>query len=193
MAARKPPKASAPDLPVLSDLFEAATERVAARLPLRIGGVRGGAKAWLLGSLVERLWPRTDGTSPQPPLVVVTETLQRAEELLDDLRVFGGALGARLFPPWDTVPYDGFSPNTEVVAQRFEALAALQEGQCQVLITTPQSWMQGMLSPEELRAHTFVLTIGERYARPVLVERLLQAGYARVDLVEAAGEFSARG
>jgi transcription-repair coupling factor (superfamily II helicase) len=189
MAKRSAPK-PAPTLPLLGELLDAAAARAAGRRPLRIGGVRGGAKAWLLGALAERL---AAGTDAPAPLVVITETLQRAEELQEDLRCFGGPLTARLFPPWDTIPYDGFSPNSEVVAQRFEALTEVLEGRCRLLITIPQSWMQGTLSPEELRAHSLALRVGERYPRQGLVDRLLQAGYARVDLVEAPGEFSARG
>jgi transcription-repair coupling factor (superfamily II helicase) len=190
MAAGKPKGNPAPEAGGLAELLDAAAARAAARLPLRIGGVRGGAKGWLLGSLAGRLAPGGNGAAP--PLAVVCATLQRAEDLLEDLRCFGET-GAWLFPPWDTVPFDGFSPSAEAMGRRFEALAALREGHCRLLITSPQSWMQGMLSLEEWQARAFTVTAGERYPRQSLVQRLLHAGYARVDLVEAPGEFSARG
>jgi transcription-repair coupling factor (superfamily II helicase) len=171
-------------LTALDTLLDEAVARIRKRLPLRVGGVRGGGRAWFAGALAARL---------DVPVVAVASTLNRAEELRDDLRVFEPAAGTYLFPPWDTVPYDGFSPNSETVAQRFEALAALAEGRCRVLVTTPQSWMQGMLPLAEMLGRRLSLRKGGRYPRQELVAGLLRAGYARVDLVEAPGEFSARG
>jgi transcription-repair coupling factor (superfamily II helicase) len=169
---------------LISPLLDIVAKRLSARRPLVLSGLRGGSKAWLLGALASR----TPG-----PLVVLSESHRRAEELHHDLALFTGAEHVFHFPGWDTIPYDSFSPNKEVMAQRLLALQAVLEGRCPILVTTPQAMMQGMIPPSVLHDLSFPLRVGDAYPRRELVERLVSAGYARVDLVEAPGEFSARG
>ena len=170
--------------PLISTILAEAATRISDRRPLVLSGLRGGGKAWLLAALARQV---------SAPLVVLCETFQRAEALHHDLVLFAGAEGAFHFPNWDTIPYDTFSPHKEIVAQRFVALAALAEGRCPILVTTPQAMMQCMIPPAAFASLTFRLKVGGRYPRRELLEQLLRGGYVRVDLVEGPGEFSARG
>ncbi|HKJ00133.1 MAG TPA: transcription-repair coupling factor [bacterium] len=167
-----------------SPLLAEALARIEARRPLALHGLQAGGKAWLLSALAGRL---------AAPLVVVCDSLRRAEELAEDLAFHAGPRPVHLFPHWDTVPYDGFSPQKEVMAQRLQALSALLEGATPLLVTTPQAWQQGTMPLAELRRLRFGLRQGGRYPRAELLAGLAAAGYVRVDLVEAPGEFSARG
>ncbi len=169
---------------LISPLLDDALARIATRKPLVLSGLRGGGKAWLIAALAGRV---------SRPLVVVTESFPRAEALHHDLALYAGAERAFHFPNWDTIPYDSFSPHKEIVAKRFLALAALLEGRCSILVTTPQAMMQGMIPSAVFQALSFDLRVGGRYPRAELVEKLVEAAYVRVDLVEAPGEFSARG
>jgi len=169
--------------PVDSPLDE-AIRRIEQRRPLMLSGVRGSSRGWLAHRLTARL---------AAPLVMVAESFQRAETLLEDARFFCGPAAVSYFPHWDTMPYDAFSPQKDLIAQRFQALLSLRAGTCRVLVTTAQALMQQMLPLGELERTTFHLQPGERYPRPALVARLMEAGYSRVDLVEAPGEFSVRG
>ncbi len=168
----------------LSPLLTEALARIEGRRPLALHGLQAGGKAWLLSALAARM---------SAPLVVLCDSLRHAEALAEDLAFHGPARPVHLFPHWDTVPYDGCSPNKDLIAQRLQALSALLEGPAPIVVTTPQAWQQGMIPLAELRRHTFSLRRGERYQRAALLERFTAAGYVRVDLVEAAGEFSARG
>ncbi|MCZ6474210.1 MAG: transcription-repair coupling factor [SAR324 cluster bacterium] len=169
---------------MISVILNDALARIEARAPLVLSGLRGGGKAWLIAELAART---------ERPLVVLTESFHRAEALYHDLGCFAGAERVFHFPNWDTIPYDSFSPNKEIVAQRFGALAALLEGRCPILVVTPQAMMQAMMPVSVFQEVAFDLRTGRRYPRRGLVENLVQAGYVRVDLVEAPGEFSARG
>ena len=151
--------------------------------------MQGSSRAWLLASLFARAGRN---------MVVVCESLRRAEALRDELRFFSRTIPAHLFPHWDTVPYDGFSPGREEMARRMEALAALatpEDGTAEpvLVVTTPQAWMQGTMPRHLLRALTLRLERGGRYPRQTLIDGLLAAGYVRVDTVEAPGEFCTRG
>lgn len=172
----------------LNILRDTATRRIESKRALALSGLRGGGKAWLLSALIKSL---------RRPLVVVCPDLRQAENLCEDLDYFSRAAEAHipvhLFPPWDTVPYDGFSPNKEVIARRFTALGTLLSGEVMIMVTTPQAWMQGMIPPAVFKALQMRFEVGQSYPRGDLLRALLGAGYQRVDLVEAPGEFSARG
>ena len=168
----------------LAELLAEASGRIIAREPLILSGLRGGGRALLIAALAREA---------AAPLVVLCESFSRAEALHHDLQLFAGEDRVYHFPNWDTIPYDTFSPNKEIVAQRFLAFAALIEDRCPILVTTPQAMMQGMIPRQIFEAATFSLATGQRYSRAELLHNLLQAGYVRVDLTEGPGEFSARG
>ena len=64
--------------PVDSPLDE-AIRRIEQRRPLMLSGVRGSSRGWLAHRLTARL---------AAPLVMVAESFQRAETLLEDARFF---------------------------------------------------------------------------------------------------------
>ncbi|MDH4246901.1 MAG: transcription-repair coupling factor [Deltaproteobacteria bacterium] len=178
---------------MLNQLLEQAAHRLTQSRTLRLTGLRGGGLAWAAAALAAR---------HGGPVVLLTHGVNRAEALAEDL-AFYAPLAAPLpdqapppvylFPQWDTVPYDSFSPAKEVMALRMVALHGLQRGGPCVVVTTPQAWMQGMIPLVEFSRLVFDLHQGGQYPRAELITRILQAGYVRVDLVEAPGEFSARG
>jgi len=105
--------------------------------PLYLHGLRGSSKSLLLKEIQ---------TSLDRPLVVITDTYENAERLLRDLSYYLGEEGLCLFPPWDVMPYDLFSPHRSLVGQRLQCLHLLLENACRVVITTPHSVLfQGML------------------------------------------------
>ncbi|MCH9046830.1 MAG: hypothetical protein IIA40_12080, partial [SAR324 cluster bacterium] len=152
---------------LLSPLVDEALARIQRQQPLALSGLQAGGKAWLIAALAEGL-PAT--------IVVVCDSLRRAEALCEDLAFFGASRPVRLMPHWDTVPYDGFSPNSELIAQRFEALSALLAGEPLLLVTTPQAWMQGMMPIAEFQALRFGLEVGGSFPRQELIQRLIGAG-----------------
>ncbi|MDH5752348.1 MAG: transcription-repair coupling factor [Deltaproteobacteria bacterium] len=182
----------------LKGLVDRAAGELSSRTPLAITGLQGGALAWCVSSLALRL---------EEKIVLVTHSVRRAEALAGDIAFFlarvntgsalPGAAGAgrpvTLFPQWDTVPYDGFSPNVEVAASRFGAMQALLAEGPAVVVTTPQAWMQGMMPLDVFSDLCFRVETGRAYPRRELLEALHRAGYVRVDLVESPGEYSVRG
>ena len=187
MQTEKPPNASLPpgwiaDLTVR--IQEGAHRPHGAKPALAFSGLMAGAKACTLAAL----FPGLERT-----MVVVCPSLRRAEMLAEDLVFFGCPGPVAVFPHWDTVPYDAFSPHTEVIAQRFTALEALVSGKPALIVTTPQALLQGMIPLEEFKRLIFELRVDGEYPRADLVRRLEEAGYLRVDMVEAPGEYGLRG
>ena len=77
--------------------------------PLQLKGLRGSSKALFLKEM---------HTNLDRPLVVLSDSYENAERLLRDLTFFLGDEGLCLFPPWDVMPYDLFSPHRTLVGQR---------------------------------------------------------------------------
>ena len=76
----------------------------------RIQGLQGGARAFVLSLIAERL---------ARPLLIVAPAAREAENLYDDLGFFLGAdsetapLRSRLhlFPSWEVLPFESLSPH----------------------------------------------------------------------------------
>ena len=152
--------------------------------PLYLHGLRGSSKSLLLKEIQ---------TSLDRPLVVITDTYENAERLLRDLSYYLGEEGLCLFPPWDVMPYDLFSPHRSLVGQRLQCLHLLLENACRVVITTPHSVMQKLLPVEAFRESILHFKTGEPTEISEIRLRLQETGYQAVDMVEDQGDFSSHG
>ena len=97
------------------------------------------------------------------------------------------------FPGWDNSPYDIFSPDKEIVAERIRCLLGILNGEIKVVVATLKAALQRILPPEALKSKCFSLEIGKEYPRADLRRRLSAAGYVAVEQVESVGEFAVRG
>lgn len=150
---------------------------------LYLHGLRGSSKALFISYLA---------VVNARPIIVVTESFEKAEQLQDDLSFFMEEKGIYFFPHWDTLPYDNFSPHRDIVAQRFQTLYALSQKNVKVLITTPMALMQRMMPKALFEQNCFVLQCHQAYSRQVILSQLDAAGYIAVDVVEDRGEYSIR-
>jgi transcription-repair coupling factor (superfamily II helicase) len=171
-----------PGLPAA--LLADAIRLLGRRKTLVLSGLAGLGKAWLAASLAGEL---------PGPLLLVSESLESAERLVQDIAFFRPARPVHFFPHWETVPYDSFSPQGEGMVTRMQAARSLLEGERPLIVATAQALMQGMIPAEALRRLCFRVETGQTYPRQELLAKLSAAGYVRVDLVEAPGEFSSRG
>jgi transcription-repair coupling factor (superfamily II helicase) len=114
---RSEPVLSTPAVRSVDDLISRVLAR---RGAVRVTGLRGSARAWAGAQLVRALAPR--------PALFVAPDAKAADALLEDLRVLLGEPppeeGGRVrpFPRPDTLPFDRFSPQPFVVAQRIDVL-----------------------------------------------------------------------
>ena len=130
---------------------------------------------------------------PGKLLVVIAASPLEAQRLVDELPWFAPQLRVRLFPDWETLPWDSFSPHQDLISERLAALSALTRGECDVLVTTATTASMRMAPPSFLIGHTFFLKKGDRLAFDALRSQLLLAGYQVVTQVVTAGEVAFRG
>jgi len=142
--------------------------------------------------------PSTQGlfaaiTSQNRPVLLVTPSSRRAEELADELRTYIGADLVDFFPPWETLPHERLSPKNDTVAARFKALHRLASNHPpRVLVTSIRGLIQPIIATV-LDADLPVLEIEKTQSMPALIESLAFLGYTRTDLVERRGDFAVRG
>ena len=63
----------------------------------------------------------------QAPRVLICQNAQQAQQLSDEILFFNPDLESNLFifPDWETLAYDNFSPHEEICSNRIELLAKL--------------------------------------------------------------------
>ena len=180
---------------------------------MRLQGLRGGARAVAIARLVE--------AHAGVPALVLTAGAKETDRLADDLRAAlgEGADGSvRPFPHPDAGPYDRFSPQPLVIAQRMDVLHRLAnfgrrdwpqtpdaagvdargvtaaDAEDAPVIVAPWSALAWRVpSRAAVVAATVRIARGDRVDRDALVARLVGAGYARQAVVEERGEVAVRG
>jgi transcription-repair coupling factor (superfamily II helicase) len=129
-------------------------------------------------------------------LLVVTRDPVVAEELLEEIRFFLGEqadLPVALFPGWETLPYDQFSPYQDIISDRLAMLARLPQMQRGVIVASLNTVSQRMCPPSFVAGNSFNLRAGDRVDRDEFRRQLEQAGYRANPQVMEHGDFAVRG
>ena len=129
--------------------------------------------------------------------VVVTEDTQAFLSRQGELRFFAPpGVPVMHLPDWETLPYDAFSPDQDIVSERLKTLAHLKslDQATQAILVVPVNTLMQRLPPTSfLDAYAFALRIGQRFDLHRERERLQSVGYTGVDTVTEPGEFAVRG
>ncbi|WP_458118592.1 transcription-repair coupling factor [Mannheimia haemolytica] len=124
--------------------------------------------------------------------VVVTPDTRTALRLEKALPQFAG-LPVQLFPDWETLPYDNFSPHQDIISARLSALFELQQGRQQILLLPINTLMQKVCPPNYLANNVLLIKKGDRFSIQKLLLQLENAGYRAVEQVLEYGEYAVRG
>ena len=99
-----------------------------------------------------------------------------------------------LFPDWETLPYDHFSPHQDIISERLYTLSRLQQGPSHAIaIVAASTLMHRICPPSFLNQHALVLREGQLLLLEPFREQLMNAGYRAVNQVLEHGEFAVRG
>ena len=133
----------------------------------------------------------------QKPLVLVTADTPSALKLEKEIRYFLGNDASNtpvtLFPDWETLPYDTFSPHQDIISQRLETLFRLTQDPTGIFIVPVNTLMQRLAPVEYIGQHLLLLKKGQQLDRDTFRRQLEQAGYLHVSQVLSHSEFSVRG
>lgn len=151
---------------------------------LACGQLYGSAPGLLISAAVSR----------HPAMAIVaTPDARSAYRLLDEVRFYNKSIPCHLFPDWETLPYDVFSPHQDIISERLTTLCQLP--QCrQGIVVIPIATLLHRLPPRSfLDANSLVLDLGQRFDVEAMRQRFEKAGYRCVSQVMEHGEFAVRG
>lgn len=129
------------------------------------------------------------------PLIVIIEDSPSAIKLEKELAFFlrGQEVHVQLFPDWETLPYDGFSPHQDIVSQRLETLYLLSKKQPGIFIVPINTILQRLAPVDYVGQHLMYLKVGETIDTDEFKRKLEKSGYLHVSQVMTHSEFSVRG
>ncbi len=151
----------------------------------------GSADALLLARLAERERGQNGVTA------IVTADASDARRLLDEIAFFAPDLRCALFPDWETLPYDSFSPHQDLISERLATLWRISQRDrdtgADVVLVPATTALYRLAPPSFLAGYTFHFKLGQKLDEAKLRAQLTLAGYANVGQVVSPGEYAVRG
>jgi len=147
----------------------------------------GSADALLLARLAQR--EREGGRLT----AVVTADATDSQRLLEELAFFAPALRCALFPDWETLPYDTFSPHQDLISERLATLWRISQGEADVVVVPASTALYRLAPPGFLAGYTFHFAVRQKLDEVRLKAQLTLAGYSHVTQVVSPGEYAVRG
>ncbi|MEO7761994.1 MAG: CarD family transcriptional regulator, partial [Casimicrobiaceae bacterium] len=129
----------------------------------------------------------------QVPIAVICAEAFDAQRLREEVLWFAPELRVLVFPDWETLPYDHFSPHQDLISGRLAALHAASHDGFDVLLIPATTMLARLPPPSYLAAFTFFLKQGERLNLDALRSQMTLAGYSHVTQVVSPGEYCVRG
>ncbi|WHZ11409.1 MAG: Transcription-repair coupling factor [Burkholderiaceae bacterium] len=151
----------------------------------------GSADALLLAGIAEREAAAGRVTA------IVTADATDARRLQNELAFFAPLLRSALFPDWETLPYDPFSPHHDLISERLATLWRISQRDAKdrvdVVLVPATTALYRLAPPSFLAGYTFEFAVGQKLDEARLKAQLVLAGYSHVTQVAAPGEYAVRG
>ncbi|MBW0170142.1 MAG: transcription-repair coupling factor [Hydrogenophaga sp.] len=151
----------------------------------------GSADALMLAQLGER--EKTAGRIT----AIVTADANDAQRLIDEMAFFAPGLRCALFPDWETLPYDTFSPHQDLISERLATLWRISQRDkdtgADVVLIPATTALYRLAPPSFLAGYTFHFKVKQKLDEGKLKGQLTLAGYQHVTQVVSPGEYAVRG
>jgi transcription-repair coupling factor (superfamily II helicase) len=151
----------------------------------------GSADALLLARLAERQ------AEQKQRLAIITAEPADAQRLQEELKFFAPGLRIAVFPDWETLPYDTFSPHQDLISERLATLWRLfrpgADEPVDVVLLPATTALTRLAPPSFMAAYTFHFKQKQKLDEAALKSQLTLAGYQHVSQVVSPGEYAVRG
>ena len=147
----------------------------------------GSADALLLARFAQ------SQTAQKKITAIVTAEPADTQRLEAELPFFAPGLRIAVFPDWETLPYDTFSPHQDLISERLATLWRIQQGEVDVVLLPASTSLVRLAPPSFLAAYTFHFKQKEKLNETALKAQLTLAGYTHVSQVVSPGEYAVRG
>jgi transcription-repair coupling factor (superfamily II helicase) len=151
----------------------------------------GSADALLLARFAQ-----AQATEGRITAIVVADPAD-AQRLPEELSFFAPGLRCAVFPDWETLPYDSFSPHQDLISERLATLWRILQAQMNrdldVVLLPATTALVRLAPPSFLAAYTFNFRHKQKLDEAALKSQLTLAGYQHVSQVVSPGEYAVRG
>jgi transcription-repair coupling factor (superfamily II helicase) len=151
----------------------------------------GSADALLLARLAQQ--QKAQKTEKGRLTAIVTASATDAQRLMAELAFFEPGLRCALFPDWETLPYDSFSPHQDLISERLATLWRISQSDVDVVIVPATTALYRLAPPSFLAGYTFQFAVKQKLEEARLKAQLTLAGYSHVTQVVSPGEYAVRG
>ncbi|CCN35018.1 transcription-repair coupling factor [Vibrio nigripulchritudo SO65] len=148
-----------------------------------VGNLKGSALSVAIAQLSEQHSGHTLLVVPDPQLALklTAEVEQFTQQPV------------HMFPDWETLPYDNFSPHQDIISDRISTLYQLPTQSSGITVIPVSTLLQRQSPRDFLMQHTLMVKNGDRYSLEALRLQLEKSGYRHVDQVFGPGEYASRG
>jgi len=159
-------------------------------------GVTGSGKTFTMANVIEQL---------QRSALIISHNKTLAAQLYSEFKAFFPHNAVEYFvsyydyyqpeayvPSTDSFIEKDSSINEEIERLRLAATGSLISRR-DVIVVASVSCIYGLGSPDDFRALSFEVSVGEEFGRDKLLEKLVEGLYARYDVELKAGNFRVRG
>ncbi|MES2989874.1 MAG: transcription-repair coupling factor [Pseudomonadota bacterium] len=124
---------------------------------------------------------------------IVTAEPADTQRLEAELPFFAPGLRIAVFPDWETLPYDTFSPHQDLISERLATLWRIRQGEVDVVLLPASTALVRLAPPSFMAGYTFHFKQKEKLNEAALKAQLTLAGYTHVSQVVSPGEYAVRG
>ncbi|WP_448568431.1 transcription-repair coupling factor [Thalassotalea ganghwensis] len=158
-------------------------------------GQQADKKVWshLIGSSATLAIYQAALQSKRPILLVAHDTPSAIRLENELLSINHQNIDICLFPDWETLPYDTFSPHQDIISQRLATLYKLSRMNAGIIVVPVTTLSQRLAPKQHIESNSLLIKKGQNKDLHKLRTELEASGYRCVDQVMEHGEFSARG
>ena len=152
------------------------------------GNLHGNSKALAISNVM-------DSRQPAPVIILTADSLAVAR-LQEELKFFideQSGVEILVFPDWETLPYDYFSPYQDIISDRLSILSALSSSRKVVIVVPVTTVMHRLIPQDFLRSHSLSLKTGQQLEIQTFRKNMTAAGYEFTNQVMGHGEIAVRG
>ncbi|MES2662663.1 MAG: transcription-repair coupling factor, partial [Pseudomonadota bacterium] len=127
--------------------------------------------------------------------VLFATDANQAQRWFEELNFFLGkqSVPIALFPDWETLPYDAFSPHQDIISDRLRLLSKLPSWSQGIVIVPVITALHRLAPTNYIQQHSLVLKNKDSLELTSMREQLERSGYQCVSTVQEHGEFAVRG
>lgn len=151
---------------------------------LFLKGLAGSSRSLVLAALSAQL---------QRPMVLVHDDNDQAAYLYHDLCCLLGKERVQMLPSSfrHSIKFGKQDDGNHIL--RTEVLSALNQGSANIVVAYPESFVELVISQEELSKHSLEIHVGESLDTDFVVGLLNEFGFQQVDYVYEPGQYALRG